>query len=51
MNEPPAAPARRTRPLILALKIAVSVGLLALLIWRSDAPKLWQYVRSASTSS
>ncbi len=49
MNDPPAPPARRrTRPAILALKIAVSLGLLAVLIWRSDAPKLWHYVRSAS---
>jgi glycosyltransferase 2 family protein len=33
---------------VLALKIVVSAGLLALLISRSDAPKLWTYVRSAS---
>ena len=33
---------------ILVLKIVVSVGLLALLLWKSDAPRLWHYVRSAS---
>ena len=42
----PASPARRT--LVLVLKVVVSVGLLALLISRSDAPKLWAYVRTAS---
>ena len=42
----PSAPGRRA--LILALKIVVSVGLLALLIWKSDPPRLWHYVRSAS---
>ncbi len=34
--------------LIFALKAVVSVGLLALLISRSDAPRLWAYVRTAS---
>ena len=43
-----APPARSTRPAVLAVKILVSVSLLAVLIWRSDAPKLWDYVRSAS---
>jgi len=33
---------------VLALKIVVSVGLLSLLIWKSDPPRLWHYVRSAS---
>ena len=36
------------RRLLLGAKIVVSVGLLALLISRSDAPRLWQYVRTAS---
>jgi uncharacterized membrane protein YbhN (UPF0104 family) len=40
--------ARGRRALILALKIVVSVGLLSLLIWKSDPPRLWHYVRSAS---
>ncbi len=40
--------ARGRRALVLALKIVVSVGLLALLIWKSDPPRLWHYVRSAS---
>jgi uncharacterized membrane protein YbhN (UPF0104 family) len=44
-----AAPASSgRRALILVLKIVVSVGLLALLLWKSDAPRLWHYVRSAS---
>ena len=44
-----AAPASSgRRALILALKIVVSAGLLALLLWKSDAPRLWHYVRSAS---
>jgi uncharacterized membrane protein YbhN (UPF0104 family) len=43
---PPASSARRT--VILAIKAVVSVGLLALLISRSDAPRLWTYVRTAS---
>jgi glycosyltransferase 2 family protein len=34
--------------LIFAIKAVVSVGLLALLISRSDAPRLWAYVRTAS---
>jgi hypothetical protein len=42
----PPSPARRR--IILLVKIAVSVGLLALLVTRSDAPRLWSYVRSAS---
>ncbi len=41
-----ASPLRRR--LLLGAKIVVSVGLLALLISRSDAPRLWQYVRTAS---
>ena len=45
----PAPPAPTTRKtLILILKVIVSVGLLALLISRSDAPRLWAYVRTAS---
>ena len=44
-----AAPASSgRRALVLGLKIVVSVGLLALLLWKSDAPRLWHYVRSAS---
>src|SRR4029077_13009068 len=43
---PTAASGRRA--LILLLKVVVSVGLLALLLWKSDAPRLWHYVRSAS---
>jgi glycosyltransferase 2 family protein len=47
-NHEAAPPARPTRLAVLALKIVISVGLLAVLIWRSDAPRLWHYVRSAS---
>jgi len=43
---PPASTPRKT--LIFILKAIVSVGLLALLISRSDAPRLWAYVRTAS---
>ena len=44
-----AAPARPGRRFLgLAVKLAVSAGLLALLIARSDAPRLWAYVRDAS---
>ena len=34
--------------LIFAMKLAISVALLAWLIGRSDTPRLWGYVRSAS---
>jgi glycosyltransferase 2 family protein len=44
--EPQASPARRV--LVFGIKVAVSAGLLALLISRSDAPRLWEYVRGAS---
>lgn len=44
--DPPPSPARRA--LVLALKIVVSVGLLALLLSRSDVPRVWSYVRTAS---
>ncbi len=47
----PATPPSTTRKtLILLVKVVVSVGLLALLISRSDAPRLWSYVRTASLS-
>lgn len=42
----PPSPARRA--LVLALKIVVSIGLLALLLSRSDVPRVWSYVRTAS---
>jgi glycosyltransferase 2 family protein len=43
------APARSGRPrLIFLLKLVISVALLAWLISRSDTPRLWSYVRSAS---
>jgi glycosyltransferase 2 family protein len=42
----PPSPARRR--IILLVKIVVSVGLLALLVTRSDVPRLWSYVQSAS---
>ena len=45
-SSPPASTTRKT--LIFILKGVVSVGLLALLISRSDAPRLWAYVRTAS---
>ena len=48
MNEVSAPASRGRRALVLGLKILVSVGLLAVLLWRSDAPRLWHYVRSAS---
>jgi glycosyltransferase 2 family protein len=38
------------RALVLAAKIIVSVGLLALLLSRSDVPRLWSYVRTASVA-
>ncbi len=48
-GDPPPAPASASRrALILAAKVVVSVGLLALLITQSDAPRLWSYVRTAS---
>src|SRR5690349_18362009 len=43
---PSPSPARRR--LVLLAKIVVSVVLLAVLVARSDAPRLWGYVRSAS---
>jgi uncharacterized membrane protein YbhN (UPF0104 family) len=47
--EPTAVPQSPTRKaLTLIVKVVVSVGLLTLLISRSDAPRLWEYVRSAS---
>jgi glycosyltransferase 2 family protein len=46
----PTPPARGRRALVLTLKIAISLGLLALLIVKSDAPRLWHYVRSASVA-
>jgi len=43
------APTRSPRrPLLFALKLIVSIVLLAILIRRSDAPRLWEYVRTAS---
>ena len=46
----PPAPAPTRRRLIFAAKIAVSAALLALLVSRSDAPRLWNYIRTASIS-
>jgi uncharacterized protein (TIRG00374 family) len=46
VDEAPAPGARR--PVLLVLKILVSVALLIVLIRRSDAPRLWEYVRTAS---
>jgi glycosyltransferase 2 family protein len=43
---PSAASTRKT--LLFVVKAVVSVGLLALLVSRSDAPRLWAYVRTAS---
>ena len=43
---PPASAARKWT--VFVVKVVVSVGLLALLISRSDAPRLWAYVRTAS---
>jgi uncharacterized membrane protein YbhN (UPF0104 family) len=50
LSEPrePSTPTGGRRALVLAVKIAISVGLLAVLIAKSDAPRLWHYVRSAS---
>lgn len=45
-DAPPATTGRRR--LVFAAKLVVSVVLLAVLIGRSDAPRLWMYVRSAS---
>jgi glycosyltransferase 2 family protein len=44
----PASSARRT--LLVLAKIGVSAALLVWLVSRSDAPRLWEYVRSASVS-
>ena len=44
----PPRPARRA--LLFALKLIVSVVLLVVLIRRSDAPRLWEYVRAASAA-
>ncbi len=44
----PAAPSPTRRRLVFAAKILVSAALLALLVSRSDAPRLWSYVRTAS---
>ena len=47
----PGAPPSKTRATrVLLAKVIVSVGLLALLITRSDTPRLWAYVRTASIS-
>jgi glycosyltransferase 2 family protein len=50
LSEPqePSTSGRGRRALVLAIKIAISVGLLAVLIVKSDAPRLWHYVRTAS---
>ena len=48
-HEAPARPGR-TR-LIFLLKLVISVALLTWLISGSDIPRLWSYVRSASTVS
>lgn len=48
---PPApAPSPARRVLVQVLKVVVSVGLLALLLSRSDVPRVWSYVRTASTA-
>ena len=47
LDEPAAAPSPR-RTWLLVLKIAVSVGLLLLLVSRADTASLWRYVRTAS---
>jgi glycosyltransferase 2 family protein len=44
----PSTSGRGRRALVLAIKIAISVGLLTVLIAKSDAPRLWHYVRTAS---
>ena len=44
----PSTSGRGRRALVLAIKVAISVGLLTLLIVKSDAPRLWHYVRTAS---
>lgn len=41
-------PPRRSRAWVLPLKLAVSLGLLALLVGRADTASLWAYVRTAS---
>jgi hypothetical protein len=43
---PRSSPARQT--FVLLLKVVVSVGLLALLLGRTDVSRLWMYVRNAS---
>jgi hypothetical protein len=53
MAEPVDDPTPRQSParqaLVLLLKVVVSVGLLALLLGRTDVSRLWIYVRHAST--
>ena len=44
----PTTSGRGRRALVLAIKIAISAGLLTVLIVKSDAPRLWHYVRTAS---
>jgi hypothetical protein len=43
-----ATPSPARRRLVLLAKIIVSVALLAVLVTKSDAPRLWSYVRTAS---
>ncbi len=51
MTPPAAPPASKVRTtIVFALKVVVSVGLLALLVSRSDAPRLWAYVKTASVA-
>ncbi|HXE80006.1 MAG TPA: lysylphosphatidylglycerol synthase transmembrane domain-containing protein [Vicinamibacterales bacterium] len=45
-DEAPARPARRA--LLFILKLSVSIMLLVILLRRTDAPRLWEYVREAS---
>jgi uncharacterized membrane protein YbhN (UPF0104 family) len=42
------APSQARRWLVFTAKLVVSVALLALLVSKSDAPRLWSYVRTAS---
>jgi uncharacterized membrane protein YbhN (UPF0104 family) len=48
VEAPPASSTRRK--IVLAAKIVVSAALLALLVSKSDAPRLWSYVRTASVA-
>jgi uncharacterized protein (TIRG00374 family) len=48
VDEPTPRPGAARRTAVLLLKVVVSVGLLALLLGRTDVSRLWSHVRNAS---